>query len=53
MKGAAAIFLLIAIGAGLFGFGGLAAGIASIGKIVFWAFVMLAAVALLAGVVKR
>ena len=37
----ALLFFLIAIIAGVFGFGGIAAGAAAIAKIVFWIFIFI------------
>jgi uncharacterized membrane protein YtjA (UPF0391 family) len=45
-------FFIVALIAAVFGYGGIAAGAASIGQILFWGFVILAAVALLAGLVS-
>jgi uncharacterized membrane protein YtjA (UPF0391 family) len=45
----AAVFFVIAIGAAILGFGGLAAGAASIAKILFVVFLILTAVSLLVG----
>jgi uncharacterized membrane protein YtjA (UPF0391 family) len=44
-------FLVIALIAALFGFGGIAAGAASIAKLLFFGFLILAAIAAVAGVV--
>ncbi len=44
----AIIFFVVALIAAVFGFGGIAAGAVSIGKILFVGFVILAALALLA-----
>ncbi|HJV92269.1 MAG TPA: DUF1328 domain-containing protein [Azonexus sp.] len=46
----AAVFLVIALVAALFGFGGIAAGAVDIAKILFFIFVVLALVSLVAGV---
>lgn len=45
----AAVFLIIALVAALFGFGGIAAGAVDIAKILFFIFVVLALVSLVAG----
>ena len=45
-------FFIVALIAAVFGYGGVAAGAASIAQILFWGFVILAAVALLAGLVS-
>ena len=42
-------FFILALIAALFGFGGIAAGAAEIAKILFWGFVILFAIALVAG----
>ncbi|MEQ8280726.1 MAG: DUF1328 family protein [Deltaproteobacteria bacterium] len=42
-------FFILAIIAALFGFGGIAAGAAGIAKLLFWGFVIIAAVSLVAG----
>ena len=49
----AAVFFIIAIIAAVFGFGGVAAGASSIATILFWIFLVLFIVSLLAGVVRR
>ena len=49
----AVIFFIIAIGAAVFGFGGIAAGAAEIAKILFYIFVVIFLVTLLLGVVRR
>jgi uncharacterized membrane protein YtjA (UPF0391 family) len=43
------IFLVIAIIAAIFGFGGIAAGAAGIAKFLFWAFVILFVISLFFG----
>lgn len=48
----ALIFFVVALIAALFGFGGLAAGAASIGKLLFIGFLILAALALVVGLVQ-
>ena len=45
----ALIFFIVAIVAGVFGFGEVAAGAATIGKILFFVFIALFLIALLAG----
>ena len=45
----ALIFFVVAIIAALFGFGGLAAGAASIAKVLFFGFLVVAAIMLIAG----
>jgi uncharacterized membrane protein YtjA (UPF0391 family) len=49
----AAIFLVIALVAALFGFGGIAAGAADIAKILFYIFVAIFLVSLIMGLVRR
>lgn len=49
----ALVFFFVAIVAALFGFGGIAAGAALIAKILFFAFVVLFLVALIAGLLGR
>jgi uncharacterized membrane protein YtjA (UPF0391 family) len=49
----AVVFFVIALIAALFGFGGIAVGAASIAKILFFGFVVLAVVSLLAGLGRR
>ena len=49
----AAVFFIIAIIAAVFGFGSVAAGASSIATILFWIFLVLFIVSLLAGVVRR
>jgi uncharacterized membrane protein YtjA (UPF0391 family) len=49
----AAIFFVIALIAALFGFGGIAVGAAEIAKILFFVFVVLFVVSLIAGLVRR
>lgn len=48
----ALIFFVLALIAALFGFGGIAAGAAEIAKILFYAFVVIFAVSLIAGLAK-
>jgi uncharacterized membrane protein YtjA (UPF0391 family) len=45
----ALIFFVVALVAALFGFGGIAAGAASIAKILFFGFLVVAAIMLIAG----
>lgn len=45
----AIIFFVLALVAAVFGFGGIAEGAADIGKILFFGFVILAAISLIAG----
>lgn len=45
----ALIFFVVAIIAAVFGFGGIAAGAASIAKILFFGFLVIAAIMLIAG----
>jgi uncharacterized membrane protein YtjA (UPF0391 family) len=49
----AAIFFVIAIIAALFGFGGIAVGAAEIAKILFFIFLVLFVVSLVAGLIRR
>jgi uncharacterized membrane protein YtjA (UPF0391 family) len=49
----AIIFLIIAIIAAVFGFGGIAAGATEIAKILFFIFLELFIVSLVAGMIKR
>lgn len=49
----AAVFLVIAIVAALFGFGGIAAGAVDIAKILFFIFLVLFVVSALIGLIKR
>ena len=49
----AIIFFVIAIVAALFGFGGIAAGATEIAKILFFVFLVLFIVSLVAGLLKR
>ncbi|HEY2069751.1 MAG TPA: DUF1328 domain-containing protein [Rhizomicrobium sp.] len=53
MLGWALTFLLVAIIAGVLGFGGVAFASAEIAKIIFVVFLILFAVSLIAGVVRR
>ena len=47
-----AIFFVIAIIAAIFGFGGIASGAAAIAKMLFFVFVVLFAIMLIAGLMK-
>ncbi len=49
----ALVFLIIAIIAAVFGFGGIAAGAMSIAKILFWIFVILFIISLIYGLISR
>ena len=49
----AAIFFVIALAAALFGFTGIAAGAAEIAKILFFVFIVLFVVSLVAGLIRR
>lgn len=49
----AAVFLVIALIAALFGFGGIAASAVGIAKILFYVFLALALLTLLTGVIRR
>jgi uncharacterized membrane protein YtjA (UPF0391 family) len=49
----AVIFFVIALVAALFGFGGIAAGATEIAKILFFIFIVLFIVSLVAGLIKR
>lgn len=53
MLRAALAFFVVAIIAAIFGFGGIASGAADIGKILFWGFIILAALSLVVGLVRR
>jgi uncharacterized membrane protein YtjA (UPF0391 family) len=46
-------FLLIAIVAAVFGFGGIAAGAATIAQVLFWIFLVVFLVSLIMGLVQR
>ena len=48
----AAIFFVIAIIAGIFGFGGIAAGAVEIAKVLFFIFLVLFVVSLIAGLFR-
>jgi uncharacterized membrane protein YtjA (UPF0391 family) len=49
----ALIFFIVAIVAALFGFGGIAAGATEIAKILFFVFLVLFVVSLVAGLLRR
>lgn len=49
----AIIFFIVAIVAALFGFGGIAAGATEIAKILFFVFLVLFIVSLVAGLIRR
>ena len=49
----AAVFLVIALIAALFGFTGIAAGAVGIAKILFFVFVLLFVISLIVGVMRR
>ncbi len=49
----AALFFVIALVAALFGFGGIAAGAVEIAKILFFIFLVLFVVSLVAGLMRR
>ena len=49
----AVIFLVIGLVAAVFGFGGIAAGATEIAKILFFVFLVLFVVTLVAGLIKR
>ncbi len=49
----AIVFFIIAVIAAVFGFGGIATGAAFIAQILFWAFVVLFVVSLIAHLVRR
>jgi uncharacterized membrane protein YtjA (UPF0391 family) len=49
----AAVFLVIALVAGLFGFGGIMAGASQIAQILFFIFLVLFVVSLIAGGLRR
>jgi uncharacterized membrane protein YtjA (UPF0391 family) len=49
----AAVFFVIALVAALFGFGGIAVGAAEIAKVLFFVFVVLFVVSLVAGLIRR
>jgi uncharacterized membrane protein YtjA (UPF0391 family) len=49
----ALVFFIIALVAALFGFGGIAAGAVEIAKILFFVFLVLFAVSLIGGLMRR
>ncbi|NJO01074.1 MAG: DUF1328 domain-containing protein [Bacteroidia bacterium] len=49
----AIIFFVIALIAALFGFGGIAEGAADIGKVLFFIFLVLFGISIVAGLVRR
>jgi len=49
----AAVFFIISIIAAVFGFGGISSGAAGMATVLFWIFLVLFIVSLLAGVVRR
>ena len=49
----AVVFLVIALIAAVFGFGGIVAGADEIGKILFFIFVIMAIVSFVAGLLKK
>ena len=49
----AAVFFVIAIVAAIFGFGGIAAGAVEIAKVLFFIFVVIFAVTLILGLLRR
>jgi uncharacterized membrane protein YtjA (UPF0391 family) len=49
----AVIFLVIAIIAGVFGFGGIAAGATEIAKVLFWLFIVIFLVSLVFGLINK
>ena len=49
----ALIFFVVALVAALFGFGGIAAGAAEIGRVLFFVFLVLFIVSLVAGLIRR
>jgi uncharacterized membrane protein YtjA (UPF0391 family) len=53
MLRAAIAFFIIALVAAIFGYGGIAEGAADIGKVLFVGFLVLAALALVVGLVRR
>lgn len=53
MLGWAIAFFVIAVIAAIFGFGGIAAGAATIAQILFWVFVALFIISLIAGFARR
>lgn len=49
----AAVFLIVALVAALFGFGGIAVGAVEIAKVLFFIFVILFLVSLIVGLLRR
>jgi len=49
----AVVFFIIALIAAVFGFGGIASSAAGIAQILFWGFVIVAAVTLVLGLARR
>ena len=49
----AVVFFVIALIAAVFGFGGIAAGAVGIAKVLFFVFIVLAAVSLMANLMRR
>jgi uncharacterized membrane protein YtjA (UPF0391 family) len=49
----AAVFLVIALVAALFGFGGIAVGAVEIAKVLFFIFLLLFVVSLVVGLIRR
>ena len=49
----AVVFLVIALIAALFGFGGIAAGAVEIGKLLFFVFLIIAAVTFVIGLLRK
>lgn len=49
----AVVFLVIALVAALFGFGGIAAGAVGIAKVLFFVFIVLAVISFLFGLVRK
>lgn len=49
----AVVFLVIALVAALFGFGGIAAGAVGIAKVLFFVFVIMAVVTFILGMMRR
>lgn len=49
----ALVFFVIALVAAVFGFGGIAAGAVEIGKILFFVFLVVAAVTFVAGMLRK
>jgi uncharacterized membrane protein YtjA (UPF0391 family) len=49
----AVVFLVIALVAALFGFGGIAAGAVDIAKILFFVFVVMAVVTFVVGLIRK